>query len=589
MGDLGAKVGERIAELVVRATSLSRERATDHIVRTAMAAQEDFFRLTGSEVERTIGPLWGRVAAHPDAPEWFRDTAGFVATGKGQWKTLLAGAATGMVMGGGIMGLVTNELQPVIGPMIGSNPHGIFAPVDAAILVSRGLADRGQMVDDAAQGGINADRFTQLVAVNSTYLTLSEVLILLNRGLIDEDFARKLLTLAGYPHDTQELALPLRHMPLSADTVASMWTRSIVSTEEGAAIAAETGVSREDFVRLTELYGMPPAPEILYLAYRRGIIDRDRLQRGVVQGPIRNEWFDVLEATQFHSMTPDQAASAVTQGHLSVQRGQEIAKEYGLHPDDFVTLIETAGLPPGVEFASEAYNRGFITDDEFGAMFLESRIKNRYLPLLRTMRTRLLPQETARSLLAKGVITRERTMATLLGHGFSPEDAEALIAGSLVEKGQAARDLSQATTLALYEEQEITPEDALGMLEALGYDESEAQLLLLLTDAKRLRTYTNAVITKVRAGVVKGLLDQEEAVTTLDALGVPPTRRAALLEIWDIERTTVTRDLTPAQIVQAAKKTADLMPPQAALSRLIGQGYAESDARILLRISGVQV
>jgi len=586
VGDLGGRVGERLADIVSRATMLGRERGTDHEIRTFMGKQEHFFRLVGGELGSTIGPVWQRVAEHPDTPDWMRTTGLFLANPRGQGGSIVAGIGAGILMGGGLADLITNELAPAIGSLIALNPHGIFTPADAAVMAVRGLAPYGEMVDDAMRGGLGQERFQQLMAANSTYPTLEEVLALYNRRIIGRPIVETLLTRLGYSHDMADFLLQLHHVPLTAEQLASMWARSIVTMDEGAGLAAATGTDAEDFRRLTELAGQPPAPEVLYLAYRRGIIDAERLERGIVQGPIRNEWFDVLQAVQFHSMTPEQAAGAVTQGHMTVDRGQSIAKEYGLDPDDFATLIETAGLPPGIEFASEAYNRHLITDDEFGAMFLESRIKNRYLPLLREMRTRLLPQETARSLLAKGALTQERCMEVLLGHGFSPEDAEALIAGSLVEKGAATRDLSLSQTLGLYEEREISAEIAAEMLSALGYDADETALILLLTDTKRLRTYRNAVITRVRSGVVAGLFNPEEAVTALDSIGVPPERRDDLLTLWDIERTTVTRNLTPAQLVTAAKK--GLLPVGAVTSRLVGQGYSSEDARVLLGNAGIQ-
>lgn len=587
MGDLGSKVGERIADIAMRAAMLGREKATEHEIRTFMGKQEHFFRLVGGELGGTIGPVWARVAEHPDTPEWMRTTGLFLANPRGQGGSIVAGIGAGILMGGGLADLITNELAPAIGSLIALNPHGIFTPADAAVMAARGLAPYGMLVDDAMRGGLGQERFQQLVAANSTYPTLEEALALYNRRIIDRSTMETLLVRLGYSHDMIQLLAQLHHVPLTAEQLASMWARSIVTMDEGAGLAAATGTDAEDFRRLTELAGQPPAPEILYLAYRRGIIDAERLERGIVQGPIRNEWFDVLQAVQFHSMTPEQAAGAVTQGHMTVDRGQSIAKEYGLDPEDFATLIETAGLPPGIEFAGEAYNRGFISDAEFGAMFLESRIKNRYLPLLRQMRTRLLPQETARSLLAKGVITQEHCMTVLLGHGFSPEDAAALIAGSLVEKGAATRDLSLSQTLGLYEEREISAEIATEMLLALGFDDGEAALILLLTDTKRLRAYRNAVITKIRSGVVAGLLEETEAVQAMDAIGVPPERRNDLLVLWDIEKTTVTRNLTPAQLVTAAKK--QLLSVGQVLSRLVGQGYSSEDARVLLGNAGVQV
>lgn len=587
MAELGGRLGERLAEIVLRAGAITRERQTEHLVRTIMAAQESFFRLTGAEVNRTVGPMWQRVAEAPDAPEWLKATAGFVGAGRGQWATLLAGTASGAVLGGGLMDFINNELLPVTGRLIATNPHGIFSVADAARMAAMDIIGFEQAAGDALHQGLNGERFRDLVRASGTIITLPEVFDLYHRRVIDAERAAALLRRAGYSHDAIGYLMNLQEMLLSPETLAQMWTRSIVDTDTGAALAAQSGLSRDNFLRLTELYGQPPAPEELYTAFRRGIIDADRLRRGIVQGPIRNEWFDVLEAIQFHSMVPEQAASAVTQGHMSVERGQAIAKEYGLNPDDFVTLIETAGLPPGVEFASEAFNRGLITDDEFGTMFLESRIKNRYLPLLRKMRTRLMPQETARSLLAKGVITAERCAEILHGHGFSPDDVEALIAAGSAEKTASARDLSVAQTQALFEEQEIDEATALSMLEALGYDADEAAFLLALADINRVRTFRNAVINRVRSGFVAGLTSEEAARLTLDQLGVRPDRVETLLALWGLEHTTVTRNLTPAQIVNAAKK--DKLDPAAALSRLVGQGYAEADARILLALSGVEV
>lgn len=586
MGDLGARVADRLADVVTRATISARERMTPHAVRTGMSLQEEFFRLTGMEVAKTVGPFWRTIAEQPDAPDWVKATGNFIADGKGQWATLLAGSVSGMVLGSALSDLMANEMNPILRPLIALNPHGIFTPNDAAIMVARGHGDRGKMTDDAMMGGLGAERFQQLIAANSTYLNLGEVLILVNRGELSEELAHRLLTHAGYGHDTIEWALKLRYQPLLASELAAMWNRSIVTTDEGVALAARVGVEREDFMRLIELGGEPPPPELLYTAFRRGIIDRARLQRGIVQGPIRNEWFDVLEAMTLHSMVPEQAAGAVTQGHMSQARGREIAHEYGLRPEDFDVLIETSGLPPGIEFASEAYNRGFITDDEFGAMFLESRIKNRYLPLLRTMRTRLMPQETARSMFAKGVMTRERLATTLAGHGYNAEDIETFIAAASVEKTAVTRDLSLSLTRELYAEREIDADQAGEMLAALGYDETEAAFILFLTDTARLRTFRNAILTRIRSGVVAGLMSNEDATLQMDSIGVPPDRRDDLLLLWSIETSTVTRNLTPAQVVNAAKK--ELISPQAALARLVGQGYADEDARILLALSNVQ-
>lgn len=581
----GGGVAGKITDQVVRGKLAVAERLTPHLVRTAMGVQEEFFRLTGSEVKATIGPLWAMMADHPDAPDWLRKTGNFVARGHGQWQTLLAGSAVGAGMGGGILDLIRNEMAPVIGPLIAANPHLWLSVSEAAAASVRGLGAGQDYEWTAAKSGIDAEQFEVLRELNTTTLGPSEIIELYRRGEIDQGFALRAMRRVGMDGDHARRLLSLARLHITLADAGQMWNRGIVTTDELVSIAEVNGFTEVDAHRYSELGGEPPSPELLYGAFRRGFIDQARLRRGIVQGPIRNEWLDVIERMQYHSMTPEQAASAVTQGHLTLDRAEEVAKEYGLNPDDIGVLIESAGLPPGIDFATEAFLRGFITDGEFGAMFLESRIKNKYLPLLRQMRTRLIPQETARSLVAKGVLSRERGTTILAQHGFTLEDTNALLDAATADKTQATRDLSLSATRDLYAEQEITAETAVAMLMSLGYDQQEAEWELALADLQRLRTFRNAVIGKVRAGFVKGFFDDQQAGTTLDSLSVPPGRRDDLIQLWTIERETVTRDLTPAQLVSAAK--GGHLDVATVVSRLVGQGYDQGDALVLLRIAKV--
>ncbi len=584
---VAGKIAGRVAEYLANIHLATKERATGLVVKQVMAAQHEFFRLVGSEIRATVSPVWDALAAQPESPDWLKRTGDFVGAGRGQWAAMLGGTATGAAMGGGLITLLSNEMAPGIGAMMAANPMMRLSPETIALAKARGLIVHIDPVKEAANNGINRERFDILTALNTQVMGPEVIVELFRRGLVDRDFAKILFHRAGFDVDHGGRLLQLARTHISMADASSMWNRSIIDDDALVHIGAVNGYTRDDALAYRELGGEPPAPEVLYTAFRRGFIDTDRLRRGIVQGPIRNEWFDVLEKLQFRSMTPEQAAGAVTQGHLDADRGQQIAREYGLNPDDFEVLIETAGAPPGVEFASEAYNRGFITDDEFGSMFLESRIKNRYLPLLRRMRQRLMPQETARSMLAKGAMSAERCAEILAAHGYGPDDVAVFIDAATTERTTATRDLSLSTILELYAEQEIPPETATDLIVGLGYDATEAEWLIGLADVRRVRTFRNAVITRVKNGYVKGFFDDQIAGTTLDGLGVPPTRRDTLLALWGIERDTVTKDLTPAQIVAAAKK--ELMDTNTAVSRLVGQGYDQGDAVILLQLSSVPV
>jgi hypothetical protein len=549
----------------------------------ALSALGDFTDLMSDESKQAVGPLLDKLADSPGLSPEARSMLDFMRLKRGQWQALAAGSATGAAFGGGLINLLTNELNPGILRLIAANPNNILDPSDAARAVARGIPGPPTWDVEANKNGIDDARFAALVELNRSLPSVAEILDMVNRGTIGENVARNYLRRNGFNTDAQGHLLALRRFIPSPQDLAAMWNRSIVSTDEGAQLASLSGVSATDWRRLIELGGEPLAPQDLGEAFRRGFINRDRYQRGIVQGPIRNEWFDVLERLQFHRMSVIDAASAVNQGHLDEAEGRRIAHEEGLDPNDFSTLLEVAGIPPGIEFATEAMNRGFITPEQFRSMFLESRIKNKYNDLLLQMSKRLIPQETVRLLFRNGVYSREDTLKTLMAHGFTAKDAASLLALEETRGDDGTKELTRAQIVDMYEQRMLTLDEAIESLTGLGYSEDDSRAMVELADLKRLLRFVNAVTTKVHASYVAGRIDAPTAGAALDRLGLPSAQRDDLLDLWDIERTTVSKTLTGAQIRSAFKK--GLIDELDALARLTAQGYDDVDAGIFLQLT----
>jgi hypothetical protein len=582
---LGGRIGGRIADLTAKAVLDAKVRAAPHFVRTAMTLQDEFFRLTGFEVAKTIGPLYQKVADHPETPEWMRRTGRFVAAGKGQWATLLASTATGALIGSGFQRLIDNELGPSFGAIIADSPHGRLTPADAAAAYARQIESRLDYAHEAAEAGIGPNRFEVLAQLHKTYPSLGDILDLWRRELIDEPMAHRWLNQVGIDDDTAARMLHLKRVYLTPADAAAMWNRDILSSEQGREIASRWGVPPEDFDRLAELGGEPLGPEALLTAFRRGIIDADRLQRGIVQGPVRKEWFDVIRDMQYAPMTITDALTAWAQGHIDDSTLARNANENGLRSEDLQPLMETSGTAPGIEFMLDALNRGEMTEPEVVAGIKESRPKNKYIPLIMRMRKRILPQETARVLYRKGVISKERIQAILTQHGFVPEDVAALIDGEAQEDSAAVKELTASQILELYQDRAIPADLVTEMLTALGYTEQSVTLQIELADLRRLQKFINAAITRLHGSYIARRMERDEATLALDALGIVPDQRNDILDLWDIERTTVTKGLTTAQIVAAAKLLY-ITVPEAGV-RLEAQGYAPDDALLLLRLGKV--
>lgn len=586
VNNTGGKVGPRMARIVSDALVYTRQRLGPHQAGLAQKVLADFTNHVSDEVRGVMRPVWLQFADGTDTPDHIRPLFRSLANERGQAWGWIAGAATGSAVGSSVGDLFSNLLAPVVQSLIAQNPNALLSPEVIAQVIAKGIPEDIRdivPVDEAEKGGLSGDRLRYLVELARLNPSVNELQTMFNRGaLFRDDFAEALQRM-GFHEKWRKRLMDLSESDVSLADISAMWNRSVVTTDEANSLGKRIGYNETQVRRALEIGGEPLAPGQLGEAFRRGFINSTRYMRGIVQGPIRNEWFDVVEKLQFARMSVVDAASAVTQGHMTESEGKRVAHENGLVPEDFSTLVEISGRPPGVEFAQEALNRGVIDRAQFRTMFLESAIKNKYVALLETMRTRLLPQETARLAYREGVYTREQTLDTLLKHGFTAADAATLVSLEDARRNETTKELTRAQIVDLYDEHVIEKSMATELLLSLGYNAENVELMLALAEIKRTQRFINAAITRVRSAYVLGKIPEHEASAQLDRLGLLPEQRDENLAIWDIDRLTVTKTLTPAQIRQAFKR--EMISGDEALARLVAQGYDGGDATLFLQLT----
>lgn len=580
----GGRIGARVTRLLTDAILATRK---DLASVTAQVGQQIFADATNhvaAEVQSVMGRTFQGLADHPDMDDELRPLFTHLAQTRGQAFGWLGGAATGAAVGGSVGRLMDNMLNPVVSALISVSPALNLEPGLSASAAARGILTLEEGRREIRFGGLGKGREDTLIALARRPFTPTEVMELLNRGQIQHGAAIAFLQDNGMTAETAELLITLSRLPLSPEQAAAGWARSLVPEEKVVSAAHAAGMSAEDAKVLMGLAGEPPSTEALITAWRRGIITEQDFDRGIIQGPIRNEWIPVVKALLELPLTPEEAANAVTQGHLSETEGAARARLSGVSEADFKVIVANSGLPPGLEFASEAYNRGLLSESDWTRMFLESRIKNEWLPLMRLMRQNLIPTETARMMYRQGVYSREDLARNLAGHGFSTEDANAQIALEDSRRGEATKDLTRAQILELYRDDIVSKADAEKMVRDLGFDEQETQWQLSIVEVDKVRSLVNAAVTRVRSAYVNAMVDEAEATQLLDEIGVSPGRRDNLLRLWDLERETIRSSLTVAQIQSALRK--GYIDSTGAYRRFLGRGFAREDANILVRLAG---
>lgn len=580
----GGGVASRIARVVADAVLHTRAQSAPTLTKVGTQIFTEATNHVSDEVRGAMGHLFRQVAAQDFATPELKRLFTALGTERGQAWAWIGGTATGAAMGGGLMNLLTNELNGVILPLIAANPHGILNPSDAASAQARGLPGPPDWPTEAAKGGIDQHRFDALVAMSQTLPAPAELLEMIRRGRATREWALGVMRRAGYGAEHAIALLDLASVPMSPADAASAQSRNLMTEDQVRKLAVQAGMTADDADVLMGLAGEPPDLTTVVNAWRRGILTEAQVDRAIIQGPIRNEWIPAIKALQTEPLSAETAASAVTQGILTEAQGVAAAALWGITPEDFHVIVESSGQPPGIDFAAEAFNRGLISDADWEKMFLESRIKNRYIPLMRAMRTNAIPADTARMMYRLGVYGAVDAQRTLQAHGFTEADAKAMLALEDVRKTEGTKDLSASQVVSLYTDELITRADAAGMLTSAGYDTQEAEWRLAMADVAKMQRHVNAVITRVRSAYVSARIPVNDAISLLDGAGVSPASRDALIDLWDIERSTVSQQLTTAQIQAALKK--HYLTDAEAYERLLGRGYSPADANILVQLAG---
>jgi len=576
-------VARKVGLAVADASAITRRKLLPAQHDLALKVQDSFFRLMGGEIRSTIGPLFVAIADSPEAPDWARRTFDFLGRGHGQWQAFLANSAGGAAMSSGLIPLLNNELAPVTQNLIAQNPNFVIDLGSAAALAGRNLAPLGAMDAEARRQGLSSGRFARMVRLAQHGLAPGEVLDAVNRGRIGTGEATGYLRDAGYTDQAIPDVLALRRQLVSAQEAAVLENFGAISHAEGRQYAAAVGMHADDYDALAFGAGQPPPLDVLYRGRRTGAIDQGRFRKGIQQGPIRVEWFDLIERLLFLPATPETALSAATQNLLTPREAKAIWTEYGFRADDFDWALESNGRPLGIEQTAELYNRGRISHAQARQMFLESTIKNKYVDLIFPLFERLPTMEMTVRMVREGAYTRAQGVANLMDLGFNRDNATSLIELGTREKTTEARALTVGMVQELYEDRALTHKQAGDALAALGYETDEAELILSIRDLRYERRVQQAAISRVHAKYVGHRIGQRAAENALDQIGVNAQARGDLLDTWDVERDVSVPQLSTSQVQQAIRR--GYIDDQGGLDRLARAGYSDEDAQILVRLA----
>jgi hypothetical protein len=370
-------------------------------------------------------------------------------------------------------------------------------------------------------------------------------------------------------------ATPL--LPLSPAELALAVVRNELTEAEAAGQAAMSGVDSGRFHVLTRITGNAPGAGDLAVALRRGLVDEATYLRGIRQGNLRDEWADLVRQLAVQQPSPQAMLEAYLEGQVDEAEARAKYAALGGDPDYFDVLYHTQGSAPSPLEAAEAARRGIIPWDgrgpdatSFEQAFLEGPWRNKWMPVYRELTQYLPPPRTITAMYREGSLTRERAAELLAKQGLTPDLIEGYLTAGSNTKTAKTRDLAQSTILELWRDRLVSRDDVTAMLEALGYDATEAGFILAIEDMRLSQHFLSLAVSRVHTLYVGHKIDRATTISTLGRLGVDAAGQSDLLAIWDWER------------AAAVKK--GYLDPANGRTMLVELGYTPHDAWLYLSV-----
>lgn len=421
-------------------------------------------------------------------------------------------------------------------------------------------------------------------------------------------------------------------LPIEAAQAAELVASGERDMAWGISEALNVGVNEERFRALVDMVDTAPPLATLYELWRRNLISDGDFAEGAKKGTVEDKWIAPLQALKRRLLSPDELANAVVQGHRDFGDAVPDAERQGVSAQDFQTMVDNTGLPPGPETLLDMHRRGILTEAEVVQGIREGHTKVKYTtPYLETA-NRVTAATTAAGLWLRGWLSEAEAKAIGAKTGYGAEEMDHLylnrgrpattrqvhigyarggaLPGAANERAayeQAVRQSNVRTeyTDILWAQRYTYPSPF--VIRALAtegtFDTATTRTILIESGwvpeyadlaarswtkadsagpgtkwADRARGY---LFTAAHGDYLDGNASEADARALLAAVGVPGAEQTTVINLWNLERQRTRKDLTQAQILKLVKK--QIWPADQGVAALVDLGMTAGDADALVR------
>jgi len=352
-------------------------------------------------------------------------------------------------------------------------------------------------------------------------------------------------------------------------TAARMVAMGIMPLDAGASDAGGGNYDQHYFNQMVDAAGNRPGLAELLELQRRGILQPGDMETAFARNAIPSYWWPYLEQLTINLLSPADLALAQLRGNMELGPATEYAAKLGVSADDFTTLIDNTGEPPGAEMLMEALRRGFIKPADFDHGIRQSRIRDEWIPTMEDLRYSPMSTADAVRAVVENYIPKEQ--------GAEIADQNGLIAEHwpiMVES--LGRPLAHEQMMTLYHRNKATLDE---VKQAFRESDLKDKYIDQAVDLGRRLVPERMTVSMLQHGVI----NSETAHTMLAELGYSQDDADSLIALGTAERTTAHKGLTRTDILAMYQDR--LIKKADALDKLVKLGYDTADADEMLDLA----
>jgi hypothetical protein len=357
----------------------------------------------------------------------------------------------------------------------------------------------------------------------------------------------------------------------TADILAQMVKRDIISVSDGIYEAAGQGYNSVWFERMLQLASVPPDLATLLMMVNRHLIPVNLAQDYLRLTGYAESTILPLMSMRHAVLAPADAALAQLRGNMSPAAAREAAAASGYSAADFDVLVGNTGDPLDMQTLSEALRRGVIDTARFERGIRQGRTRNEWIDV--ALALRFAPMSIADAIMAtvQGHIPKSRARQIAQENGLQAEDFDPLYetAGEPLARSEMAtlwnrglateaefkqamresrtknkyvdmatglrhRIPEEGMTLHMLTTGIIKEHEAIDLLRSAGYAPDIAKKLAAQGAVAKVATHKAVTESQVKLFYIDQLIPKAEAVKMLAALGYSDRDVKFIVATWDM-------------------------------------------------------